>query len=167
MSTPFATYPAPERPFIQSNFIARGNSTTASKTTKRGRKPKNESSNSARNSPALASQHTPIQWATIQSAASPNVGSEQEQLSSETGAIVALPTIAESSSTPTRELSQAPPRASVSAVGITGAEDDVEGEDEMLPAMADDDYSAQLSWQSQSKDNLKSVHLVYSSFPEH
>jgi len=32
------------------------------------------------------------------------------------------------------------------------AEDD---EDEMLPAMADDDYSAQLSFQSQSKDNLK------------
>lgn len=34
------------------------------------------------------------------------------------------------------------------------AEDD---EDEMLPAMADDDYSAQLSFQSQSKDNLKYV----------
>lgn len=34
------------------------------------------------------------------------------------------------------------------------AEDD---EDEMLPAMADDDYSAQLSFQSQSKDNLKCV----------
>ena len=32
-----------------------------------------------------------------------------------------------------------------------------EGEDEMLPAMADDDYSAQLSWQSESKDNLKFV----------
>ncbi|KII84754.1 hypothetical protein PLICRDRAFT_146236 [Plicaturopsis crispa FD-325 SS-3] len=30
-----------------------------------------------------------------------------------------------------------------------------EDEDELLPAMADDDYSAQLSWQSQSKDNLK------------
>lgn len=34
-------------------------------------------------------------------------------------------------------------------------DEDVEGEDELLPAMADDDYSAQLSWQSQSKDNLK------------
>jgi transcription initiation factor TFIID subunit 11 len=39
----------------------------------------------------------------------------------------------------------------------TGADDDGEGEDELLPAMADDDYSAQLSWQSQSKDNLKCV----------
>ena len=42
-------------------------------------------------------------------------------------------------------------------------EEDVEGEDELLPAMADDDYSAQLSWQSQSKDNLKCV-LVPSFF---
>jgi len=30
-----------------------------------------------------------------------------------------------------------------------------DGDDELLPAMADDDYSAQLSFQSQSKDNLK------------
>ena len=36
-------------------------------------------------------------------------------------------------------------------------DEDGEGEDELLPAMADDDYSAQLSWQSQSKDNLKYV----------
>jgi transcription initiation factor TFIID subunit 11 len=47
-----------------------------------------------------------------------------------------------------------------SAVGSrTGAravaDEDGEGEDELLPAMADDDYSTQLSWQSQSKDNLK------------
>ncbi|KAF8981937.1 TAFII28-domain-containing protein [Cyathus striatus] len=34
-------------------------------------------------------------------------------------------------------------------------EEEVEGEDDLLPAMADDDYSAQLSFQSQSKDNLK------------
>jgi len=35
------------------------------------------------------------------------------------------------------------------------AEEEGEADDEVLPAMADDDYSAQLSWQSQSKDNLK------------
>lgn len=40
----------------------------------------------------------------------------------------------------------------------TLGEDENDGEDELLPAMADDDYSAQLSWQSQSKDNLKFVH---------
>ena len=38
---------------------------------------------------------------------------------------------------------------------LPGMDGDGEGDDELLPAMADDDYSAQLSWQSQSKDNLK------------
>ena len=40
---------------------------------------------------------------------------------------------------------------------IGAMEEEAEAEDELLPAMADDDYSAQLSWQSQSKDNLKCV----------
>jgi transcription initiation factor TFIID subunit 11 len=51
-------------------------------------------------------------------------------------------------------------RASVVPIGLPGAEEEGEGEDELLPAMADDDYSAQLSWQSQSKDNLKCVLLI-------
>ena len=34
-------------------------------------------------------------------------------------------------------------------------DEDADVDDELFPAMADDDYSAQLSWQSQSKDNLK------------
>ncbi|KAI0065197.1 TAFII28-domain-containing protein [Artomyces pyxidatus] len=42
------------------------------------------------------------------------------------------------------------------AAAAAAMEKEEEGEDdEVLPAMADDDYSAQLSWQSQSKDNLK------------
>jgi transcription initiation factor TFIID subunit 11 len=45
-------------------------------------------------------------------------------------------------------------------LGFGGFEEDVEVDDEVLPAMADDDYSAQLSWQSQSKDNLKCVYEV-------
>lgn len=45
--------------------------------------------------------------------------------------------------------------APVLGVRPQGGDEDGEGEDELLPAMADDDYSAQLSWQSQSKDNLK------------
>lgn len=40
---------------------------------------------------------------------------------------------------------------------VPGLDEDGEGEDDTLPAMADDDYSAQQSWQSQSKDNLKCV----------
>ncbi|KIJ19483.1 hypothetical protein PAXINDRAFT_69506 [Paxillus involutus ATCC 200175] len=39
--------------------------------------------------------------------------------------------------------------------GAGAGDEDGEGEDEWLPAMADDEYSAQLSWQSESKDNLK------------
>lgn len=38
---------------------------------------------------------------------------------------------------------------------VPGLDEDGDGDDELLPAMADDDYSAQLSWNSQSKDNLK------------
>ena len=49
-----------------------------------------------------------------------------------------------------------PPILSTNRPGYAPDEDG-EGEDELLPAMADDDYSAQLSWQSQSKDNLKYV----------
>lgn len=49
--------------------------------------------------------------------------------------------------------SVAPPATARAA----GGDEDGEGDDELLPAMADDDYSAQLSWQSQSKDNLKCV----------
>ncbi|KAF8206281.1 hTAFII28-like protein conserved region-domain-containing protein [Mycena galopus ATCC 62051] len=54
-----------------------------------------------------------------------------------------------------------PPRASTAGAGGGaggaggGGDEDGEGDDEVLPAMADDDYSAQLSWNSQSKDNLK------------
>ena len=41
--------------------------------------------------------------------------------------------------------------------GRPAPEDDVEVDDELLPGMADEDYSAQLSFQTQSKDNLKCV----------
>jgi len=53
-----------------------------------------------------------------------------------------------------------PPSTTV-RLGSGVVEEEVEGDDEMLPAMADDDYSAQLSWQSQSKDNLKCVSTLY------
>lgn len=45
------------------------------------------------------------------------------------------------------------------SIGVrpTGMEEDADADDELLPAMADDDYSAQQSWNTQSKDNLKCV----------
>jgi transcription initiation factor TFIID subunit 11 len=52
------------------------------------------------------------------------------------------------------------PPATSSNPAAPAAPMDEDGEDELLPAMADDDYSAQLSWQSQSKDNLKCVDIV-------
>ncbi len=52
------------------------------------------------------------------------------------------------------------PASGPARLGFGGVEEDVEVDDEVLPAMADDDYSAQLSWQSQSKDNLKCVYEV-------
>ncbi|KAF5369534.1 hypothetical protein D9758_002793 [Tetrapyrgos nigripes] len=51
------------------------------------------------------------------------------------------------------------PSAGVGSVALgrpaAGAEEDGEGDDEMLPGMADEDYSAHSNWNSQSKDNLK------------
>lgn len=45
--------------------------------------------------------------------------------------------------------------------GAGVGDEDGEGDDELLPAMADDDYSAQLSWQSESKDNLKCAFYIW------
>jgi transcription initiation factor TFIID subunit 11 len=46
-----------------------------------------------------------------------------------------------------------------------GPEEEGEGDDDFLPAMADDDYSAQLSWQSQSKEDLK--YSLFQPSPRH
>lgn len=55
-----------------------------------------------------------------------------------------------------------PPPASMEGIqpqpilqGRPAPDEDIEGDDELLPAMAEDDYSAQLSFQAESKDNLK------------
>ncbi|KAK0205999.1 TAFII28-domain-containing protein [Desarmillaria ectypa] len=61
-----------------------------------------------------------------------------------------IPAAAASTSTITTVIQPQPIPAAKAQV-----DEDGEGDDEMLPAMADDDYSAQLSFQSQSKDNLK------------
>lgn len=66
-----------------------------------------------------------------------------------------LPDIATGLTLPSRSTPQ--PAPSSGRPGILGVDEEAEGDDELLPAMADDDYSAQLSWQSQSKDNLKCV----------
>lgn len=64
-------------------------------------------------------------------------------------------------SLPTADFASTPTRPLVPGAVLPGQDEDGD-EDELLPAMADDDYSAQLSWQSQSKDNLKCVAPVQS-----
>lgn len=180
MSSPFANYPVPERSFIpQAMSRAASSAPTKPPAQKRGRKPKNSTASAAQSPVASqgslpSNQPAPLQWSAPQTSAgagpstpaSVTMGSptsttaggpdEQMQLVSETGTVLSLPGVVLPAVPPTAAPSAAAsPRHSVPATGAPGGEEDVEGEDEILPAMADDDYSAQLSWQSQSKDNLK------------
>lgn len=60
-----------------------------------------------------------------------------------------------------RPLSMPPPASIPIRMQQPGGEEDGEGDDELFPAMADDDYSAQQTWNSQSKDNLKCVFYLF------
>lgn len=131
---------------------------------KRGRKPRSATldsplptspdalpSNPSAATSAAASPATtaPIQWA-------------QAVATSPVAPVAAAAAAATAPVTPASDVPVAGPSSATSAPpgpqrSIGAMEEEVEGEDELLPAMADDDYSAQLSWQSQSKDNLKCV----------
>ncbi|KAF7795894.1 hypothetical protein EIP86_007061 [Pleurotus ostreatoroseus] len=175
MSSPYPTYPAPERPFVPQNQprLTQSPVDTKPPPAKRGRKPKNAAGSLA-GSPVVPSGSLPLnpptQWQAQQTAP---VAGPSTPISASTSSPTALtavspetqPQVAPEASTTVLSLpgvvppvvaegAPSAPRASV-APGAPQAEDDGEGEDELLPAMADDDYSAQLSWQSQSKDNLK------------
>ncbi|KAH8981198.1 TAFII28-domain-containing protein [Lactarius hatsudake] len=133
---------------------ARGTGTTAAK---RGRKPRagardsplpttpdvaspSTAAPSATSSPATAA---PIQW-TQPVATTPTVPAVPAPVTP------AADAVATGSNTSTNAAAAAGVQRPIGAM-----EEEAEAEDELLPAMADDDYSAQLSWQSQSKDNLK------------
>ncbi|KAI0367910.1 TAFII28-domain-containing protein [Pilatotrama ljubarskyi] len=113
-----------------------------------------------------------IQWSDSQSAASssqpaagpstsnavasPTTSTQDAQVGLTEG--LSLPGAQTTRNTPAPGADPGTPGASTTTPAVPGAqagEEDGDGEDELLPAMADDDYSAQLSWQSQSKDNLK------------
>ena len=203
MSSPFATYPVPERSFIPASTPstpapARGGAPAARGTgAKRGRKPKNANANANANASATAntsanaeiprapstqpsSSQAGLPWldpqlansSSSQPAARPGsaAGSStpapnQDAQSALLSQGLSLPGTQASASTPGAVGESGTPgpsgtgaAAAATATGAAAAgEEDGDGEDEMLPAMADDDYSAQLSWQSQSKDNLKCV----------
>ncbi|RPD56837.1 TAFII28-domain-containing protein [Lentinus tigrinus ALCF2SS1-7] len=177
MSSPFANYPVPERSFIPANpstpAPARGGAAgTRGTGAKRGRKPKNATANanaSAPQTPTTTQQsQSGLQWA------DPQVGSGTAAGSSSAGGGstpapsqdaqaalqgLSLPGTQPVASTSAAAGAEGTPGPSgtggAAANGAPAGEEDGDGEDEILPAMADDDYSAQLSWQSQSKDNLK------------
>jgi transcription initiation factor TFIID subunit 11 len=178
MTTPVYT----QTPFIQMTHNTpstptptRGRGTGA----KRGRKPRgafpNVSTDSPRPSPQSVpgtpnptTRFTPVQWATPTVPASAtaqtssvtipvvsNTAANAGDVSMDSGddepiATLPAPVIAAVSSAATAVLQ---PGATARQTGVP--DEDADGEDELLPAMADDDYSAQLSWQSESKDNLK------------
>jgi hypothetical protein len=165
--------PFQERTFIPANpsnsQSTRGRQRPApSSAAKRGRKPRSgtldsplptspdvppsnlSAATSAAASPATTS---PIQWA--------------QAVATSPVAPVAAAAAVVAPVTPASDVPVAGPSSATSALPgpqrpIGAMEEEVEGEDELLPAMADDDYSAQLSWQSQSKDNLKCV--IFPSF---
>ncbi|KAK2464956.1 hypothetical protein APHAL10511_003032 [Amanita phalloides] len=83
---------------------------------------------------------TPISFTIPASSAAPTL---------DTTGLLTMPSLATRVTLPTAVAHVPPP-----ATRLPGMDDDGE-DDELFPAMADDDYSAQLSWQSQSKDNLK------------
>lgn len=169
MSSPFANYPTPERSFIPANPVSRQSSIPPKPApAKRGRKPKNAGTNSTTASPhptsgplPSSSQPTPVQWSGSQGIpGSPTAFTANTSTTSGPSQDPSQPTQPHSIPDLPGVVVAASTRDGTPAVVRPGAapgEEDVEGEDELLPAMADDDYSAQLSFQSQSKDNLKCV----------
>ncbi|KAG1720827.1 TAFII28-domain-containing protein [Suillus paluster] len=168
-STPATPTPAPAP--------TRGRGTGA----KRGRKPRgafpNVSTDSPRppaqsgpSTPTPAMRFTPAQWATPGVPASATATGSTSTVTVPAGSSSAAiagdvsmdsgddepmatqppPVTAATSST-----DAITPQPATAARPAGAPDEDAEGEDELLPAMADDDYSAQLSWQSESKDNLK------------
>nr|VWO99006.1 Extracellular metalloproteinase 1 (EC (Fungalysin MEP1) [Ganoderma boninense] len=163
---------------------ARGALPTRGTGAKRGRKPKNANANGNGNAgpetPRTPSASQPptqssLQWTDSHlsgaSSSQPAPGTTSVGASS-TPAVtqdaqaallaqgLSLPGAQPSAATPGAGGESGTPGPSGAAAGATttgapAGEEDGDGEDEVLPAMADDDYSAQLSWQSQSKDNLK------------
>ncbi|KAI0077970.1 TAFII28-domain-containing protein [Panus rudis PR-1116 ss-1] len=183
MSSPFANYPVPERSFISSNPTRGVATPTRGSGAKRGRKPKGtlppvnvDSSRQPSQASPSSSQPTNVQWPNVQTpgnttpatnagtfsaVTSPAIpppvvagSSDQAQSAQDSVTVVNIPSAGAGTPAATREGTPAV-KAEAPVIAVPGAEEDGEVDDEMLPAMADDDYSAQLSFQSQSKENLK------------
>ena len=159
MSTPFTNYTASSA--FQTPTPASKNRGGANAGSKRGRKPK-----------GFATPVTPTPDTPSPSTFSPQPVAGPSIPTTLTWQSTIIPPNPQTTTAPGTGLLNLPGTTSTTALHPTPvasmitvqvpAEDD---EDEMLPAMADDDYSAQLSFQSQSKDNLKCVVLSVRLLP--
>ncbi|KAG0707203.1 TAFII28-domain-containing protein [Suillus ampliporus] len=180
MSTPYTPTSfiqmTPSTPATPTPAPTRGRGTGA----KRGRKPRGAFPNVSTDSPrpppqsgpsTPAMRFTPVHWATPGAPASATATASTSTVNVPAGssttanagdvsmdsgddepvATQPLPVTAAAASSTDTIL----PQPGTAARPAGAPDEDAEGEDELLPAMADDDYSAQLSWQSESKDNLK------------
>lgn len=135
---------------------------------KRGRRPKASLPSNASNAPAhptsqdpgpSANQPAAVQWAqpiTQVPTATPSNSQLVQDQPQETGVVDRTEPESQGSGL---SLPGTQPVLPVSSSGSMQPkpqpDEDVDGDDELLPAMADDDFAAQSSWNSQSKDNLK------------
>jgi len=177
-NSPFTNYTAPA--FIQATPggpgtpTPRGRGRGSSTGAKRGRKPRGSipSVNAVPHPLSQApgpstSQPTTVQWAQPITHMHPSGAGPSDPR--RTLSLAVAPTPEQRTSTGNLQsqgtalsLPGTMPVLPVGAGGITqrpggpgGADEDGDGDDELLPAMADDDFAAQSSWNSQSKDNLK------------
>ena len=176
------TTPYTPTPFIQMTAVPQTPTpATRGRGAKRGRKPRGAiltsgpASHQANATPATGAQFTPVQWpsptvpastpATV-SAVVPAPASTSQSIAdgSTAGLNVAASDTGDEagpSTVPLGGVNLTTAASSTAGVGVprsgAGVGDEDGEEDELLPAMADDDYSAQLLWQSESKDNLKCV----------
>lgn len=166
---PFTHY-APS--FVQAIQTPRGRGRGAPSTgAKRGRKPRGSFPNVGVDPRPLSqpigpstSQLTTVQWAQPITNL-PNSGGQPDPRRTQTGGDQSQGSVEAQSQGSVLSLPGAHPVGAVPRPGGLAADEDGDGEDdhELLPAMADDDFAAQSSWNSQSKDNLKYTVLCHIS----
>ena len=184
LGSSYTTDPLPKRTFISQNPAAGASGLPSKRTgSKRGRKPKNTTITSEpsgappQTSPtSTTGQYTQLQWDVIQTIETGSTGSgtvvfkdedPAPQMSVNQAEAAPLCPGSEDTTTGITGDSSAPDEDALRSQEVNTtldtpvAKEDGEREDEVLSAMADDDYSTQLLWQSQYKDDLKYAYVYF------
>lgn len=156
-NTPFTHYTAPvagPSTSIPGHRGGKVNKTpTATTSLKRGRKPKPEQHSLAQDTSASPSTPT-TQWSQQSQPPTESQGLTTIHDQSQSQVHGVVPHVAPTGILNLSGNLPVPPTGPVQRP--PGDEDgDHDGDDELLPAMADDDFNEQSTWNSQSKDNLK------------